>query len=189
MKIRYGVNGLDCPSFWDSIVTTPSWSYLCGGWVRSYHLKSSSPQSTNITVYSIILYYPLCFHAAEGAGDSTGVSKGADLTNSRSASTSKLSMGLNPHLSNIILSSSHPLQAVVSIFSPVNTAFAPAMKHRICCSSESVVRPAARRMIVLGIHNLAVAIVLKVASKGDFALSPRGVPLIGTRVLTGKLSG
>ena len=50
-------------------------------------------------------------------------------------------------------------QGVVSICSPVKTAFAPAMKHIACSDSAKVFRPAARRMIVVGIAMRAVAIV------------------------------
>ena len=51
------------------------------------------------------------------------------------------------------------LQGVVNIWSPVNTAFAPAMKHIACSFSLSPCRPAASRMIVVGRTTLAVAIV------------------------------
>ena len=50
-------------------------------------------------------------------------------------------------------------QGVVSICSPVNTALAPAMKHRTCSDSGMVFLPAANRMIVAGITIRAVAIV------------------------------
>ncbi len=51
-------------------------------------------------------------------------------------------------------------QGVVNICSPVKTALAPAMKHIACSDSESVFRPAAKRMIVVGSTIRAVAIVL-----------------------------
>jgi hypothetical protein len=57
-------------------------------------------------------------------------------------------------------------QGVVSICSPVNTAFAPAMKHIICSDSPRVCRPAARRMIVLGRTTRAVAIVRSTVENG-----------------------
>ena len=50
-------------------------------------------------------------------------------------------------------------QGVVNICSPVNTALAPAMKHMACSDSARVFRPAASRMIVVGIAMRAVAIV------------------------------
>lgn len=50
-------------------------------------------------------------------------------------------------------------QGVVSIWSPVKMALAPAMKHIACSASLSVCRPAARRMIVDGITMRAVEIV------------------------------
>lgn len=105
---------------------------------------------------------------------------------------SKLFIGLSPYFSNIALSSSQPLHSVVNIFSPVKIAFAPALKHRICSASLMVVLPAAIRMMVAGITTRAVAMVLRMASKlmrFRFGSSPSGVPLIGTRALTGKDSG
>ena len=57
-------------------------------------------------------------------------------------------------------------QGVVSICSPVNTAFAPAMKHIICSGSPRVCRPAARRIIVLGRTIRAVAIVRSTVGNG-----------------------
>lgn len=47
----------------------------------------------------------------------------------------------------------------MSICSPVNTAFAPAMKHMACSFSANVCLPAASRMIVEGSTIRAVAIV------------------------------
>jgi hypothetical protein len=58
------------------------------------------------------------------------------------------------------------LQGVVSICSPVNTAFAPAIKHIICSDSLSVCRPAARRTIVLGRTIRAVATVRSTVGSG-----------------------
>ncbi|OTA83785.1 hypothetical protein M434DRAFT_61435, partial [Hypoxylon sp. CO27-5] len=57
------------------------------------------------------------------------------------------------------LSSSQPLHSVVNIFSPVNMALAPAMKHSACFSSDIVLRPAAIRTIVAGMMMRAVAMV------------------------------
>lgn len=51
------------------------------------------------------------------------------------------------------------LQGVVNIESPVNTAFAPLMKHIACSFSLSPCLPAESRMIVVGRTILAVAIV------------------------------
>lgn len=51
------------------------------------------------------------------------------------------------------------LQGVVSICSPVKTAFAPAMKHMACCDSARVFLPAARRIMVVGRTIRAVAMV------------------------------
>lgn len=51
------------------------------------------------------------------------------------------------------------VHGVVSICSPVNTAFAPAMKHIACCVSSIVCRPAASRIIVAGSTIRAVATV------------------------------
>src|ERR1700733_5908882 len=75
-----------------------------------------------------------------------------------STALASVSIGLRPHLSNMALSSSQPLQSVVSIFSPVKIAFAPAMKQSICSDSGILIRPAASRMIVFGITIRAVAI-------------------------------
>lgn len=57
-------------------------------------------------------------------------------------------------------------QGVVSICSPVNTAFAPARKHIACCVSSSVCLPAASRMIVPGRTIRAVAIVRRIVWYG-----------------------
>ena len=57
-------------------------------------------------------------------------------------------------------------QGVVSICSPVNTAFAPAIKHIVCSGSLSICRPAARRMIVLGRTIRAVATVRSTVGNG-----------------------
>ncbi len=105
----------------------------------------------------------------------------------------------------VILGGPHS-QGVVSICSPVKTAFAPAMKHIACSDSLKVFLPAARRMIVLGMAMRAVAIVrtsdvhgnglLSIVSEApksqptEFTSFPsRGVPGIGTRALTGNDSG
>lgn len=60
-----------------------------------------------------------------------------------------------------IPTSSQGEHGVVSICSPVNTAFAPAKKHMACSFSDSVCRPAASRMIVDGSTILAVEMVRK----------------------------
>ena len=49
--------------------------------------------------------------------------------------------------------------------------------------------PVASRTILLGITTLAVATVLKRFVNGTGLLSPKGVPLIGTKVLIGTDSG
>ena len=51
------------------------------------------------------------------------------------------------------------VQGVVNICSPVKIAFAPAIKHIICSDSGITFRPAAMRMMVVGMTTLAVAIV------------------------------
>ena len=78
---------------------------------------------------------------------------------------------------------------MVNICSPVKTAFAPAMKHIACSDSESVCRPAARRIIVEGRTIRAVAIVRIKVCEETGSLPSMGVPGIGTRALTGKDSG
>lgn len=60
----------------------------------------------------------------------------------------------------------HNSQGVVNICSPVNTAFAPAIKHIICSGSLSFCRPAASRMIVFGSTIRAVAIVRSTLGNG-----------------------
>lgn len=51
------------------------------------------------------------------------------------------------------------VQGVVNIFSPVKTAFAPAIKHMACSDSFKVFRPAASLMIVVGNTTRAVDMV------------------------------
>jgi hypothetical protein len=68
------------------------------------------------------------------------------------------------------------VQGVVNIFSPVNTALAPAMKHMICSDSENLCRPAESRMIVDGKAILAVAIVRSIVWCGIIGLFSKGVP-------------
>lgn len=51
------------------------------------------------------------------------------------------------------------IHGVVSIRSPVNTAFAPARKHIACSASVNSCRPAARRITVVGSAMRAVAMV------------------------------
>ena len=101
----------------------------------------------------------------------------------------KASLAPETHLSNIALSSSHPEQGVVSIFSPVKMALAPAMKAMACSVSLNSCRPAARRMMVLGRTIRAVAMVRRTVWTLTGSLPSRGVPGIGTSVLTGKDSG
>jgi len=60
--------------------------------------------------------------------------------------SSRAKIGINSH-------------GVVNMLSPVNTAFAPAMKHIACSFSLSPCLPAASRMIVVGRTILEVAIV------------------------------
>lgn len=93
---------------------------------------------------------------------------------------------------------------VVSICSPVNTAFAPAKKHIDCSDSVNVCRPAASRIMVFGNTIRAVAIVRRTVWYGTgyvlsgrylsdqtthTSFSSRGVPGIGTSAFTGKDSG
>lgn len=65
----------------------------------------------------------------------------------------------SPYQSDIRRTKSLDSQGVVNICSPVNTAFAPAIKHIACSASDSVCLPAARRIIVPGIVIRAVAMV------------------------------
>ncbi|KAI6762029.1 hypothetical protein HG531_002582 [Fusarium graminearum] len=67
-------------------------------------------------------------------------------------------------------SSSQPLHSVVSIFSPVKMALAPAMKHSACFSSDMVLRPAAMRMMVDGMMMRAVAMVRSMLVNSTIAL-------------------
>jgi hypothetical protein len=99
------------------------------------------------------------------------------------------------------------LQGVVSICSPVKTAFAPAIKHMACCGSARVFLPAARRIMVVGRTIRAVAIVRTRVWYGTgysaqtfkrkanwtatllTSFFSKGVPGIGTKALTGNDSG
>src|ERR1700761_8881453 len=95
-------------------------------------------------------------------------------------------------------------QGVVSICSPVNTALAPARKHMACSDSARVFLPAASRMMVFGSTMRAVAIVrrrtwyftgwygiglVQNMHENRTSFPSNGVPLMGTRALTGKDSG
>ena len=64
---------------------------------------------------------------------------------------------LHKHVAILCENHSH---GVVNIWSPVNTALAPAIKHITCSDSFSVFLPAASRIIVEGRAILAVAMVL-----------------------------
>ena len=108
----------------------------------------------------------------------------------------KLSIGFKPHFFNMVISSSQPLHIVVNILLPVKIALTPLMKHKNCSCSFMVYRPAANLMMDSGIINLAVAIVLKIASNSNclsfgafFNTSTIGVPWIGTNLLIGNDSG